>query len=192
MMSNSSDDSNQAARQWLSALMDGDAATAQVDAVFALWPGHSQVRERWHAYHLIGDVLRSNELASSAQRDEAFLLALRAKLKHEPVPVALQPIPVRQRMSWQMVSAAAAAGCIAVAGVVLLTRPGGLPDAAQFVGPNLNRDAQAEVTVANGKLIRDAQLDRYLAAHRRVSNGVSVVVPGAIVRSVDNIAIDDR
>ena len=191
-MSNSADSNNQAARQSMSALMDGDSAGATSrDAAFALWRSDSNARASWHAYHLIGDVLRSQELASTPQRDEAFLLALRAKLAREPVSLAPKPSIARQRMRWPMVCAVASAGFVAVAGVMVVTRSVA-PTAVEVVTPLLASGAQPEVSVVSGKLIRDAQLDRYLAAHRRVANGVSVAVPGAIVRSVDTIAIDNK
>ena len=45
----------------------------------------------WHAYQLIGDVLRSEDLAAEPAADEAFLVALRARLADEPVVLAPQP-----------------------------------------------------------------------------------------------------
>ena len=35
------------------------------------WRGDGELREDWHAYHLIGDVLRSDDLAIAPARDEA-------------------------------------------------------------------------------------------------------------------------
>jgi hypothetical protein len=46
--------------------------------------------------------------------------------------------------------------------------------------------------VANGRLIRDARLARYFAAHRQSANGAALQMPGAVVRSVDTIALEDR
>ena len=201
-MSNSpSQEDPNAAKQSLSALMDGEATPAQTESACALWRSDASVRERWRTYHLIGDVMRSDELAGTAQRDDAFLIALRAKLAHEPVPLAprqqvlsqvesASPM-ARPGLRWQVVSMATAAGFMAVAGAVMVLRPGGL-GATDGVAPVLAGSGGAEVTTVNSKLIRDAQLDRYLEAHRRVANGGSVAVPGAIVRSVDTIAIDSK
>jgi hypothetical protein len=44
----------------------------------------------------------------------------------------------------------------------------------------------------NGRLIRDARLDRYFAAHRQSGNGAAVQMPGGVVRSVDTIVLEDR
>jgi len=78
----------------LSALADGQALPHEVAAACQAWRDDERQRERWHAYHLIGDSLRSQELASAPQRDEAFLAALRQRLAAEPVvlaPAAVAP-----------------------------------------------------------------------------------------------------
>ena len=59
----------------LSALTDGELEPAQVAEACARWRDDSELRGRWHAYQLIGDVLRSEDLAASGTRDAAFLAA---------------------------------------------------------------------------------------------------------------------
>lgn len=188
-MLNRSDEHGEATRQSISALMDGQATAADAAALCARWRGDEQVRERWAAYHLIGDVLRSEDLALPPARDEAFLQSLRQRLAAEPVVLAPRPAVLTRphRMGWQVATAAAAAGFVLVAGVMVMSRPGADSGAATLASNNA-----PELTLASGRLVRDAQLDRYLAAHRRVSNGVAVGMPGAVVRSVDAIAIDDK
>ena len=73
-------DSSDARRQQLSSLMDGDLDAAGTAGACALWRQDAQSRSDWHAYHLIGDVLRSEDLASAPGRDEAFLRNLRAAI----------------------------------------------------------------------------------------------------------------
>lgn len=189
IMLNRSDEQGEANRQSLSALMDGEASAADAAALCAQWRGDEQVRERWAAYHLIGDVLRSEDLALPPERNEAFLQSFRQRLAAEPVWLAPRPSVVARphRMGWQVATAAAAAGFVLVAGVMVMSRPGADSSAA-----TLARDNTPELTLASGRVVRDAQLDRYLAAHRRVSNGAAVGMPGAVVRSVDAIAIEDK
>lgn len=189
-MLNVSDGNGEAARQSLSALMDGQASAADVDALCVRWRSDAQVREQWATYHLIGDVLRSEALASRPERDEAFLQSLRQKLAAEPAPLAPRT-PVRAkagRMGWQAATAAAAAGFAVVAGVMVMTRS----DRPEGASATMASQSQSGLTLASGKLVRDAQLDRYLAAHRRVSNGAAVGIPGAEVRSVEALAVDDK
>ena len=80
------------ARERLSAMLDGDADAAALDAVLGAWRREPQTRERWHTYTLIGDVLRSEDLAQPAAHDAAFLARLRDRLAQEPAILA--PLPV--------------------------------------------------------------------------------------------------
>jgi sigma-E factor negative regulatory protein RseA len=191
-MLNSSGSPSDAMRQSLSALMDGRVDDASLDGAFAAWRSDAQARECWHAYHLIGDVLRSDELAVQPAHDEAFLTALRGKLAAEPVPLAPGGRDGGERRWRQrlVAPAAVAAGFVAVAGVLVVLR-GAAP---QEGGPSalVAGGAAAETLVVNREVIRDARLDRYLAAHRKVSNTVSVQVPGALARSVDNVVLETK
>ena len=154
-------------RQQLSSLMDGDLAPDAVADTCALWRQDAAARSQWHAYHLIGDVLRSDDLASPPQRDTAFLQALRLRLADEAVPLAPQPAAVRTRArGWLVAPMAVAAGFVAVAGVVVVTRVMAPEPAAAVLA-----SAGATPRAASGVLVRDAQLDRYLSAHRRLANG---------------------
>ena len=65
----------------LSALVDGEIGEAELDRVLAGFAEHSDVRASWHAYQVIGDVLRSSGMASQAP--QAFLAGIHAKLQTE-------------------------------------------------------------------------------------------------------------
>lgn len=77
----------------LSALADGELDSASVAYACAAWRDDEDVRVSWHAYQLVGDVLRSDDLASTPEHDGAFLAALRARLADEPVVLAPQSTP---------------------------------------------------------------------------------------------------
>ena len=51
-------------RASLSALMDGDDGA--VDAACRAWRDDASLRADWHAYHLIGEVMRSEDAALGA------------------------------------------------------------------------------------------------------------------------------
>ncbi len=80
--------SDEARRQALSALMDGDADEAATERACAVWRAHPDARADWHVYHVIADALRTPDLSPSATGDAAFLEAFRERLKSEPVVVA--------------------------------------------------------------------------------------------------------
>jgi len=75
-------------RAAMSALMDGELDEPHVASLCTAWRTDRQCRADWHAYHLIGDVLRSEELAAPATRDGAFMSRLRERLEREPVVLA--------------------------------------------------------------------------------------------------------
>jgi sigma-E factor negative regulatory protein RseA len=216
-----------ALRERLSALADGELDGSAVAQACGQWRESAEAQTAWHAYQLIGDVLRSDDLASDPARDADFLNAFRARMATEPVvlapqplespPVVAQPSAARaangaasRRWSW-IAPSAVAAGFVAVAGVVMLTRtPTALPDArpdggmAQVApvrgGPQLaNASTQApsfatepQTLVANGQLIRDARLDRYLDAHKQFAGSSALGVPSGFLRSATTVSASDR
>lgn len=169
----------------LSALADGESSA--LDACCDWWRDDARARRTWHAYHLIGDVLRSEDLAAVPARDAAFVAALRERLAHEPVPIATAA--VRRRAGWR-VPAAAAAGFAVVAGVVVVLRAQApvavAPLAVNATAPALALASSAVPPVASPRVIRDARLDLYLAEHRRMTG--SPVLPGGAPRNVEAFA----
>jgi len=151
-MSQESAKDDAAARERLSAMADGELDdSAGVGHACAAWHAEASHRATWHAYHLIGDVMRSDDLASDAGRDAAFLGALRARLAAEPVVLAPEPLRVapqaavpsrRSTGSWR-VPAAVAAGFVAVAGVLLVMQGTGSGSGA----PSTPALAQAQTQV---------------------------------------------
>jgi sigma-E factor negative regulatory protein RseA len=198
-----------AAAERLSALVDGELDGATTEEACRRWKSDARARRTWYSYHLIGDVLRSDDLAAGACRDGRFLAALRARLETEPVvlaPAPLQVVPsrvsaavVRPAARWMMPSAIAA-GLVLVVGTVTVLRPGGSPppgapvvsvaDATSAEAPaaplrtvSLREAAEPAAMVMNGKVIRDARLDRYLAAHKQFSGSSALGLPSAFLRS---------
>jgi sigma-E factor negative regulatory protein RseA len=192
----------------LSSMADGEAGAEVQGRCLDLWSNDPQARERWHDYQLIGDVMRSQELAHEAPHDAAFLRALHVRLAAEP-PVlrpkaSPAPVAASRSRAWG-VPMAAMAGVAAVAGVVVVLRTapegGSLLAAQRNAAPTLAATVpatqpapavQVQAQAVNGRLIRDARLDRYFAAHRQSANGTALQMPGTVVRSVDTIVLEDR
>lgn len=153
---------NVAAREALSALADGQAAPHDVVKACAAWKDESDARDAWHSYHLIGDVMRSEELADE-RGSSAFLQSFRARLAQEPVvlaPHAAQaaarsvatPVPMatpRKRMSWAG-PFAVAAGFVMVVGALVSSQV--LPTGAGGTLGQManNADLPAGIQVAGG------------------------------------------
>lgn len=189
------------ARARLSALADGDVRDAsELERACTGWREDAELRRTWHCYQLIGDVMRSEELARPAARDAAFLAGLRERLAAEPVVLAPEPLPAapaRRRHAWLM-PAAAVAGFVVVAGVLVVTRisqpgveagpgfaaaPAGvMPVSAGTNGANRSLAVQAP---SGDTLLRDERLDEYLRAHQFARGGAALSAPTAAVRRVE-------
>ena len=188
-------------RAALSSLTDGEATSEAQERCLVLWAEHAAARERWRHYQLIGDVLRSRELAREAAHDAQFLSALRARLAREPAVLRPARSAVTRRLRAWATPMVATAGVAAVVGVVVMWRGGPAPGdaaplAARQTGPSSVVAAPAvepqRQQPVNGRLIRDAQLDRYFAAHRQSGTGAALQMPGGVVRRVDTIVLEDR
>lgn len=180
--------SAQRQRQALSSLIDGDLPAGEVAGIVAGFREDDQLRADWHAYHLIGDVLRSEDLAAAPARDAGFLQALRKRLDQEPsrqdTPPLMAPASVPQATpadrrrwgGWLMAPAAVAAGFVVVAGVLVVNKSLDSPPSAGSV--------IAQQAPASGVLVRDVRLDRYLAAHRNLGTGLAGSGAGGAERTV--------
>ncbi len=121
--------------QDLSALMDGALRGSSADAACALWRNSARAREDWHAWHLIGDVLRSDDLATTPARDAAFLQALRGRLASEPVPLAPAALTVHPEPEPAAEQPLQVANGVPVAGFVAPAGRGGRRGRYRLVAP---------------------------------------------------------
>jgi len=189
--------------QGLSALSDGEADGRELRLSVDAWRQDPELRASWHCYALIGDVLRSDDLASAPKQDASFLTALRSKLAQEPVvlaPAALVVQPAkpavvaaaggsgrvaaigRARRGWTT-TAAVAASFMVVAGVSLVWRAGPsseAPVAAELAQADESASTPASLTESGNAMERSQDLDRYLAAHRQFAQGPSLAAPGGV------------
>lgn len=171
---------SEAQRAQLSALCDGDVAALEDGC--RLWRDDAEARATWHAYHLIGDVLRSEDLGTAPRRDAAFMAALRTRLAAEPVVLA--PARARRRQLWQL-PAAAAAGFAAVAGIVIVLQAG---DGARPVPVASSSEIAMPARPVYTRVDRDPVLDRYLNAHRKAVPTTPFAVPSGVPRNYEAMA----
>jgi sigma-E factor negative regulatory protein RseA len=202
------DSDRSSSRRILSALADGDATDSEAARAFQAWRDDTDARSTWHAYQVIGDVLRSDDLATAPAADESFLVALRARLAVEPVVLAPQPrvaaepvaLPIaanaraHSRGRWQN-SLAMAAGFLAVIGGINFVRPFSHGTGATLASNAAPASAAVLATAApanaNGIVATSAQtqanadqLAPYLAAHRQSTMSGPFQMPGGDIRNV--------
>lgn len=184
-------------REQLSSLMDG--ALEGETLADALGFAHQQEgRDAWHTYHLIGDVLRSPELAAGTD-SQVFLARLQQRLAAEPVPalpvvndqapVALAPVPAANAsvFRWKMAAGFASMAVVAAVGWNAWgDGQGAVPAAAQLA---VATPVPAEVRVAGdgasspAVMLRDPRLDELLAAHRQFGSTSALQMPAGFLRN---------
>jgi sigma-E factor negative regulatory protein RseA len=218
----------------LSALADGQASADETKALCRAWNDKGSARQDWHLYHLIGDTLRSAELARSPDHDQKFLERLSERLKLEPVVLAPHPAaPHAQRQGLRSVRkqwlglTAVAAGFALVTGALLvmqnnrvwdpqavgadqLAQSHGAEQANVVAGAEKNAMARAQAVrvqglvaqpgasvdgrsqlassaastnAANGPLMRDPRLERYLRAHKEYGAGAGLEMSAGYLRN---------
>lgn len=186
-------------RGWLSALADGEASPEECTRGIGAWAeGGPVARERWYAYQLIGDVLRSGDLAHAPAADSGFMARLGRRLDAEPAPAAtVVDLAPYRRPRW-LVPAGLAAGVLALGTTLLILHDsnpgpaGGGRLVAVATPPAVSTAPEATVQIAAGgaRVLRDAQLDRYLRAHREYGVGQPVSLPGGSGRSLETVSFE--
>ena len=183
----------------VSALADGDLRGAAFVQAVQWLQENDEGRANWHAYHLVGDVLRSGELAALGTHDAAFMARLRSRLKDEvqfgQPGMAIDWVATDAHVErtqglnrhdasndasfrWKLVAGFASVAAVVVVGwqlVVGVNMPSGAPQLVRF--EELPTQEQAQV------MIRDPRLDQLLAAHQQ-SGGISALqMPAGFLRN---------
>lgn len=181
-------------REKISSLVDGQLTGRDFDLTLSQMAG-GEARESWRVYHLIGDVMRSPELAAHGQGAEAFMDRLRTRLTAEnrvlgvdekrarkPAPDLRRSAANDQVFRWKLVAGVASMAAVGVLSWGLLagqgTQPkGGLelaslstPVAAPAQPNSRGAIADTGMSATGGAtILRDPELDQLLAAHRQVA-----------------------
>ena len=184
-------------QEQISALADGELSNAYVDMALAALR-QNEGRATWDAYHQIGDILRSDDMAFSLSSD--FTSRMLERLNAEPAmiaaPLAVVPIAeghialgsgsaaigTRSLKRFALPSMAAAA---AVAAVAFITVPHMMNANNQSTTPamlsavqmtlasasniNVGYGSQTVTLPADSEVLRDSRIDEYLSAHQRFS-----------------------
>ncbi|APW43639.1 sigma-E factor negative regulatory protein [Rhodoferax saidenbachensis] len=155
-----------------------------------------QAVQAWHLHHVIGDVLRSEELAPSA-RDLAFWDRLERKLADEParpsVPLVMpMDVPVRSAsaanasvLRWKWLAGVACAVLVSVVGSGAWNQFTGNADAqmATSVPATTESSSQLALVPQAPVMLRDPQLDALMAAHHQLGGHSALQMPSGFLRN---------
>jgi sigma-E factor negative regulatory protein RseA len=186
----------------LSAFIDGEwlDEPGQADGLLAGLNGAD--RAAWSEYHLIGDALRSDDLAAHPAASNAFLHVFAARFEAEPHLLAPAPAsaargkPGRLSLFGRRVvpglAIAAAAATLTWIVVPQLQRIDGSPSALQTAAVVVRHDPVQTVAMTGASnasgagevnIIRDARLDQYLEAHQQFAQQPVVPDPAPFIRA---------
>lgn len=187
-------------REQLSALADGQLQGEEFARAVAFACTEAG-REQWHMHHMVGDVLRSAELAAPSR--PLLLDRLREQLAQEPLPQALaageltqvapeSPALADARVAnsgvfhWKMVAGLASVAAVAAIGWGTYAGTA----APQDGGAQLASASSSTLAVADGSngssqqvMLRDPRLDELLAAHRQFGSTSSLQMPAGFLRN---------
>jgi sigma-E factor negative regulatory protein RseA len=181
----------------VSALADGQLRGEEFACALQRVEDDAEARARWHAYHLVGDVLRADELARTGGQDAAFVARLRLRLQQEQTPDlsvgALEPVasaadevvaagthPVADAAAndasrrWKLVAGVASLAAVVAVGWQMAAFYGAADGGAQL--------AQAGAP-GQQVMLRDPRLDQLLAAHQQFGGTSALQMPAGFLRN---------
>lgn len=191
-------------RELVSALADGQLRGEEFARALALIEHSEDARAQWQAYHLVGDVLRSGELAAGGARDAAFAARVRQRLQQEKP--ALQPQGAIELIAagayvsrsegrnhaedpsandaslrWKLVAGFASLAAVMVVGWQLVSSYGTVQAGAQLA--QAGAPVQPVAAEAAQAMIRDPRLDQLLAAHQQFGGTSALQMPAGFLRN---------
>lgn len=187
-------------KELLSAMVDGELRGEELEQALACAES-AEGCASWELYHLVGDVLRSPDLAHHSQHN--LLTGLRAQLAQEPA-LQLQPSQLQQVAAgmeqtqapvvalrdpaanhsvfrWKVAASFATVAAMAALGWNLVATPVGGQGAQLASAPGVN--SSVVVATENGSVLRDPRLDALLANHQQYASRASLQTPADFLRN---------
>ena len=168
----------------LSAMVDGEFDPVEMVQALGAVAGDANNVRQWHAYHVVGDVLRSAELAAVG-RDLEFLRKFEQQLAQEPVYLQPQSTALQATLDgvarnhsanagslrWKLVAGVACSALVMVVSMGQWQQPESQPGVQLSSAPSTKPAAIAAPLPSEAVtpvMIRDPELDRLLAAHQQL------------------------
>jgi len=163
----------------LSGLMDGELTADEANRLLGSLCTDTQLRDHWVAFHVVGDALRSTEVAAAHSTN--FCLRVFEAIAREPTVLAPRAtvggLGLRRYLAPGLAVAASAAviGFVAVPLMKVSAPPAAPPMQQAVVQPSTTVVAtdegarRAATTVANARALK-----AYLAAHRELTTGAAL------------------
>lgn len=192
-------------REHLSALADGQLRGQEFGQAVDYASSNADGFETWQMYHLIGDVLRSSELARLV--NSSLVDRLRSQIEAEGIqrPPLVASAVVQGAVAevvtpavaanasvfrWKMAAGFASLAAVGAIGWTAMTGIQAGSEGAQMASAAPVTAAPAAVAVADATegsapqvMIRDPRLDELLAAHKQFGNTSALQMPAGFLRN---------
>lgn len=191
-------------REAISALADGQLRGQEFARAVEAVSRDDDARATWHAYHLVGDVLRSGDAVG--HNDLAFVERLQLRLKGEEVVVqspgtlkliAVDALSTRvdgkfdtqadsantSRFRWKLVAGLASLMAVAFVGWGLVGGVSTSPPISLAAAPAAPASAIVVAAEQPQIMIRDPRLDELLAAHKQFGGTSALQMPAGFLRN---------
>lgn len=204
-------------RELVSALADGQLRGQEFAHTLERLDADDDARLTWHAYHVVGDVLRSGE-TMAGRRDTDFMQRLQRGLLQEaplvPMVNVADSIAVNAirsgvrnldgsadaaaneaRFRWKVVAGLVSLAAVSVIGWQASSGWGDQPAAPTLAQQAVRPDSVSQLPLAGGVgeprvMIRDPQLDALLAAHKQFGGTSALQMPAGFLRNATFDGVD--
>ncbi|AEG93950.1 sigma-E factor negative regulatory protein [Ramlibacter tataouinensis] len=182
-------------KEMISALADGQLRGEDFARGVETVATDPVARQAWQTYHLIGDVLRSSDLAAGSG-SPAFVARLSQRLAQEPalatlataaIPSGMERLDARPAANdgvfrWKVVAGLASVAAVAALGWSVVAAPGGSGAQPQLAAAPQQAGGMVLAGAERGAvMIRDPQLDELLAAHRQFGGATALQTPAGFL-----------
>jgi sigma-E factor negative regulatory protein RseA len=185
-------------QELISALADGQLQGEALQRGLEAAVSDPAAVDAWQTYHLIGDILRSRELARGTAPSE-FIARLQENLRLEQ-PLAGPPVrpadvttkaqaahharpAANEGQFWKLVAGLASVAAVAAIGWTVLGT-GGKGAGAQLAGATGTQQPGVFLTGSpGGAMLRDPRLDQLLQAHRQLGGATALQAPAGFLRN---------
>jgi sigma-E factor negative regulatory protein RseA len=161
----------------ISCLIDGEVDRGEAEALLRSVCDDADLRAQWERMHLVGDALRSSEVA--ACHASSFCRRVATALASEPTVLAPRKAPDRSPARRWIVPGVAVAASVAALGWVALPMLSPVPSVTVATAPAVSPAPVAveqtqQVTTRRSVPAMSASLDVYLSAHRELTGGTAM------------------
>jgi sigma-E factor negative regulatory protein RseA len=179
-------------REQLSSLADGCTDGIDWRQMLDAYAESVDMRQSWSAYHTMGDALRQPSQPPVAA-DPEFVSAVMARVRAEQPPqmaVAVPSVPNLHAAAandglfrWKMVAGLASVVAVVAVAWQMVAQPQA-PAGPQWAGSSPALAGLQQVSGPDGQvMLRDAQLDELMAAHRQWGGMSALQVPAGFLRN---------